>query len=210
MYHKQKKKLFLTLSLLLLFILIISNLLLAEEKIFKEEEIFAEIIEFVISRDSVIDSQQNVMRAAFRLNEMKLVEDNLPTYMQSNLRQIEFDSLVRIQESQKTYAEIKRKLVTEISNNIIKLFSLKNEIIYQTELKELLAERLVGLERQVEAGIIDPESLIQLSEQLINIKTNIANNKNYLRFLKLELAFNYGGEDWQELLKLIEEIEKVN
>jgi hypothetical protein len=197
-------------SILILSLLFLTSVVLAQES--NSEELFARIIDFVVERDPALQAQEGVMEAAQRLSKGNTGENDLidiPVYVESSLRERELDSALKFQEAQQSYSELKRKLVTEVFNNITEIFTLKNRVKDQEELHKLLEERKPGMERQVQAGIIDPGALRELSEKIIFVQTVIADAGDRIRILRMETAFNYGGEDWSELLGLLEELENI-
>lgn len=174
------------------------------------DDLFAVIVEFVVDRDSALASQRSVIETVRRLGELKPGRDfKVPDYAQSSLLQGELESVIQIQQAQQTYGELKRELISELSREIVELLTLKNRIENQTELHGLLNERLEDTERQVQAGIISPDALWQLSEKIIDVQTSIADAKNRRRILRRKIAFNYGGEEWRKLLDLLQDLEEL-
>jgi hypothetical protein len=196
-------------SIILLSFLFVTPVALAQES--NSEGLFSRIIDFVVERDPALQAQEGVMEAAQRLNRGNTGENELdiPVYVESSLRERELNSALKFQEAQQSYSELKRKLVTEVFKNITEIFTLKNRVKDQEELHKLLEERKPGMERQVQAGIIDPGALRELSEKIISVQTVIADAGDRIRILRMETAFNYGGEDWSELLGLLEELENI-
>jgi len=178
---------------------------------FEGEDIVSEIINFVIERDPVLKAQKEVMEV---IDEQKIDEKNdetdedLPEYIRSTLREEKLEAVMKKQEVQEKYSQIKRELVTELFAKITEIFAQKNKIENQKKLHNLLLTREESIKRQVEAGIMEPQALQDLSEDIIQTQTVIADAEIKMRMLKMEIAFNYGEQDWRELIVLLEELEK--
>lgn len=175
----------------------------------KADALFAAIVDFAVSRDYVLAAQEDVIQMVRKLDEHKPRNLQIPEYAQSTLLEAELLSAKEMQSAQQIYAQLKRELISALSRDISTLLNLQNQIQYQRELKDLLEERIESVERQVQAGLIEPASLWQLSESIIDIRTTIADAKDKKSILRREIAFNYGNEDWRELLKLIKELEEL-
>lgn len=178
---------------------------------FSGEIIVYDIIEFVISRDRAIKTKKDVINAIedFDLNEgtEESSEDELPKYIQSNLQEKKLETLSRKQQVQEEYTALKRELVSQLMKKLSDIFSYKNQAINQQELYQLLLAREENIKRQVEAGIMEPKDLQDLSERINQVQTSIADARLNMKMFKMEIAFNYGGDEWEQLLKLIDKLE---
>ncbi|MFW5980774.1 MAG: hypothetical protein ACOCRB_02000 [Halanaerobiaceae bacterium] len=175
-------------------------------------DLIYEIINFVHERDSVLDSQRKVIELLGSEGQTELNEgedeEELPEYIRSSLKEEELNEVMQKQEIQEKYTTTERKLTSELLKKLSEIFTYKNEIENQKELHELLLSRENTTKRQVEAGILEPQNLQDLSEEIIAVRTAIADAELNMRMLKMEIAFNYGGSDWQELIDLINELEE--
>ncbi len=172
-----------------------------------ENDLFAEIVEFVKDRDPVLRSQRAVMEAAEAMDTIELDDDAVPGLTESSLRVQKFESVSQVQQAQQTYTQVERDLVSALLANLTEILSLRNAVENQKELLSLLEDRLEPTERQVEAGIVDADALWELSERIIDVQTEIDDSNSQLTVLKRETAFNYGGEDWRALLELVEQFD---
>lgn len=174
-------------------------------------DLISEIIDFVRERDPVLSSQREVIELIDeRDNGTERPEgevEELPEYIRSSLREEELAGLLQKQEAQEKYTALNRELVSELLAKLSEIFSFNNEIKNQNELYDLLLAREETTQRQVEAGILEPQALQDLSEEIINVRTAISDAELNRRMLKMELALNYGGQDWQELRELIDRLE---
>lgn len=184
----------------------LASFVMADEDIV-DDDLFAEIIAFVVDRDPVLQGQKNVITAARRMDTVDLGDgQSVPAYAQGSLLQMSFDNVSRVQQTQQLYTELERRLVTEVLNKLTGILSLRATIDSQNELYELLSERLEQTERQVQAGIVQPTELWELSERLINFRTSAQEAQVQLLVLEREIAFNYGGDQWQQLLALLQNL----
>jgi len=178
---------------------------------FAGEDIVAEIIDFVVERDPVLKAQKEVIEVIEEqeFEDGKNEDDEaLPEYIRSTLREEKLEAAIKKQGVQEKFSEIKRELVTELFSKITEIFAQKNKIENQNKLHNLLLSREESTKRQVEAGIMEPQALQDLSEDIIETQTAIADAELKMRMLKMEIAFNYGEKDWRKLIELLEELEK--
>ncbi|MFW6386959.1 MAG: hypothetical protein ACOCZM_03195 [Bacillota bacterium] len=174
------------------------------------QDLIYEIVEFVQKRDPVLESRQEMMEVLSAGAEEEISENNsdeLPDYIRSTLQEGELDKIFRRQEAREEYTELERNLVSELLARISEIFTYRSEIENQQELHELLQNREETALRQVEAGIMEEEELQELSEEIISVRNNISRAEINLQTLKMEIALNYGEEDWQELLELFDRLE---
>ncbi len=208
MNHMKRNTLhFITVSLftvLILFLLGTSSGLAQTNQSNADQDYFALIIDFVVSRDAVLDAQRQVMQAAVAMDTVKPGDvDNIPVHAQGSLLKQKFDAVASIQQAQQAYVTLERNLVSALFSNLTKVLSLRNQIENNQHLLKLLTDRLEPTERQVTAGIVRDDVLWNLSERIIAVQIAIADGKSQLVALERETAFNYGGDNWAELLELI-------
>ncbi len=197
--------LFLTMSLISL------PTLAQEVKIVEEEDHYALIVDFVVSRDPVLAVQRTVMDAARAMDTVRLEDSgSVPSYAQASLLKIKYEAVTSIKEAQQTYTTLERALVSELFSKLTEVLTLRNLIDNNKNLLDLLQQRLEPTERQVQAGIVPDSVLWNLSEQIIKVQITIADGQSNLVALERATAFNYGGEDWAELLELIRSLSKAS
>jgi len=183
------------------------------------DDLLAELIDFVIERDPVYERQQEIMNFLIGEGETDLdpeqfdaeadeLEDELPGYLEGSLREAELERMERILEAEEGLSQARRELVTEFMATLAEIFSYRHEVNNLEELYDLMLVREETVRRQVDAGLIEPEVLQSLTREIIEIRTSIADAELGMQFLRRELAFNFGGEDWSELLKMIHEFEQ--
>lgn len=168
---------------------------------------FREIVDFVIQRDPVLRAQRSAMEAAQRLGAVQLGDSTtVPAFAQSQLLKAELERANEVAAAQEQYMKLERGLVSEVLNRVYEILSLVNQTRGQEELYRMLQQRLAATERQVQAGLVEPKDLWDATDRLIEVRTNMANLGDQLQTLKRQVAFSYGGEDWRELLALLDKL----
>ncbi len=171
-----------------------------------EEDLYAEIVEFVVSRDPVLQAQRTVMQAARAMDTVEVGDESVPSYAQGSLLRMKFDAVSGIQQAQQQYTTLERELVSALFAKLTQIFALRNQVENSIRLLQMLEERRGPTERQAEAGIIDMNVLWDLSDRIVTTQIAIADAESQLRALEREAAFNYGGADWAQLLDKIQRI----
>ena len=183
------------------------------------DDLLAELIDFVIERDPLYERQQEIMdfltdRGQTDIDQEQFeaeadeLEDELPGYLEGGLREAELERMERILEAEEGLSQARRELITEFMTALAEIFSYRHEVNNLEELYELLLVREETVRRQVDAGLVEPEILQSLTREIIEVRTSIADAEIGMQFLRRELAFNFGGEDWPELLEMIHEFEQ--
>jgi len=171
-------------------------------------DVIFEMINLAIEHDPAIIAQRNVIDTARRLGTFKTGPDEvIPEYARNRIAEAELERAISIQKAQEAYTVLKRQLISDLLRRITEICSLENKIENQTKLHSLLQQRQNEIERQVQAGILEPDTLWQLSESMIAVRTAIADARDQLVILKRETAFNYGGEEWRAFLGLLDELD---
>lgn len=194
------------------------------------DDLLAELVEFIRERDPVLERQQEILELLSGDGELAeaeamagetesdavetgeeaegdVADGDLPGYLQGSFREAELDRMERLMEAQENIGRINRELVSEFMGGLSEVFAYKHQVRNLEELYDLMVIREETVRRQVDAGLLEPEVLQDLTRELIEIRTSIADAELGKQFLRRELAFNYGGEDWQELLAMILELE---
>ena len=190
----------------LMLVLLFAGAAGAEVATVSESDVYSDILEFVVSRDPVLEAQRQVMEAARALDTIS-ADDEIPGYAQSSLLRMKFDAVRDVQSAQNTYTQLERQLVSSVFNNLTRIFALRNQIENNRELLVLLESRLGSTERQAEAGIIAADKLWDLNERIISVQISIADGESQLRALERETAYNYGGGQWETLLQMIQKVQ---
>ncbi len=171
-----------------------------------QETIINDIINFVIEREPVLNSYREVKQKMVELDSEREIDEDIPEYIISSLLKEDIDSSLMKHELKENYIELKRNLRLEIIDKITVIYKLQNQIENQKDLHILLKEREETAKRNVEAGIMEPEILVNLTKEIIETSTKIADAEVESKMIKLELAFNYGNEDWLELYELLQQL----
>jgi len=133
----------------------------------------------------------------------------IPLYDPSKKRDILQERVAfneNLEKTKQRYNDLKNSIVSNLLNKIARLSQLDNEKKNLVELKSYLKDNLSSLEKQVKAGVEEPDTLWALSERIMNLDTRIYNLSSQFETLKWEIATTLGGEKWQELLQLLDEI----
>jgi len=182
----------------------------AQESADDSADVLFEIVDFVVSRDLVLKAQQDVIDAAQKLDAGSAESSAVvPEYARNRIVEAELERAIRAQEAQERYMALKRQLVSDLLKRITDMSNLGNKIENQMELHSLLQQRQSEVERQVQAGILEPLVLWQLSEKIIVAQTTIADARDQLEILRRETAFSYGGQEWRDLLRLLERLDNT-
>ncbi len=112
----------------------------------------------------------------------------------------------RLEQAKQKYSNLKNSIVSDLLNKVARLSQLDNEKKNLIKLKSYLKDNLSSLEKQVKAGVEEPDTLWALNERIMNLDTKIYNLSSQFKTLKWEIATTLGGEKWQELLQLLNEI----
>lgn len=168
---------------------------------------FRKIVDFVLERDPVLRAQRDAVEAARRLGAIQLGGSSaIPAFAQGQLLKAELERAGQVAEAQERYTHLERTLVSEVLAHTYKLLSLVNGIRGQDQLRKMLQERIATIERQVQAGLAEPQLLWEALDRLAEVETEQANLKDQLQTLKRQVAFSYGGDDWPELLTLLDQL----
>ena len=133
----------------------------------------------------------------------------IPLYDPSKKRDILQERVAfneNLEKTKQKYNDLKNSIVSDLLNKIARLSQLDNENKNLVKLKSYLKDNLSSLEKQVKAGVEEPDTLWALSERIMNLDTKIYNLSSQFKALKWEIANTLGGEKWQKLLQLLDEI----
>ncbi len=111
-----------------------------------------------------------------------------------------------LEKARQTYESLKKSLLTELFTNLTDLFKLENRKRSLSQLESFLRNRAESLSQQVKAGLEQPATLYDLTERIMNTSMEIENTIEELKTLKLRIAITMGGNKWQQLSSLLDEI----
>ncbi len=137
------------------------------------------------------------------------LELEIPLYDPSKERDILQERVAfneKLEQAKQKYNSLKNSIVSDLLNKVARLSQLDNEKENLIKLKSYLKDNLSSLEKQVKAGVEEPDTLWALNERIMNLDTKIYNLSSQFKALKWEIAITLGGEKWQKLLQLLDEI----
>lgn len=107
------------------------------------------------------------------------------------------------------YQQLKNSLVSDIFSNVREILRLKSQSKSLEELKAYLEDYSNLTEKQVKAGVSEPEpdKLWDMKERIMGIEVEIQDVGNKLNTIKLEGAILLGGDAWGELLELFKQLD---
>ncbi len=111
-----------------------------------------------------------------------------------------------LEKARQAYESLKKSLLTELLTNLADLSKLENKKKSQSQLQSFLRNRAESLGKQVKAGLEKPSRLFDLTERIMDTSLETENTIEELKSLKLQIAITMGGDKWQELLSLLDEV----
>jgi len=123
-----------------------------------------------------------------------------------NIREMQVKRSETLAQAKITYQNLKKELIGEVMEKITTVNSLANRYHGRSELQDFLQERKTSLEKQVRAGVEQPSTLFDLEERIMNLQVELKNVQEQLRTVKLETALSYGGEWWEDMLVLLDQL----
>jgi len=117
-----------------------------------------------------------------------------------------FNLVKQREETQQKYIQLKNSVVSQLLGQVSKLIQLENEREKVLQLSDSLDENLLTLRKQVEAGVAEQSDLWALRERIINLRIRIGNLSTQISTLKRETAITLGGEEWQTLAKMLDQL----
>lgn len=137
------------------------------------------------------------------------LELEFPLYSPSKQRSILQQKIAlnkELEQAKQRYSDLKNSTISDLLNKVARLSQLDKERENSAKLKSYLSDNLHSLEKQVKAGIIEPDDLWALSERIMSLDTKIYNLSSQLKALKWETAITLGGKEWQRLLQMLDEM----
>jgi len=100
----------------------------------------------------------------------------IPLYSPSKKRNILQQKIAlnkELEQAKQRYSDLKNSTISDLLNKVARLSQLDKERENSAKLKSYLSDNLHSLEKQVKAGIIEPDALWALSERIMNLDTKI-------------------------------------
>jgi hypothetical protein len=103
------------------------------------------------------------------------------------------------------YERIKDQLVADLLSRVGDLVQLRDKRRNLAEVRSYLQDYSELIERQVKAGVAqpDPARVLDLRERVMGINVEMRDAEVQIETLRLETAVTLGGEAWEELLGLL-------
>ena len=212
-------------SLLVLILLISCTVWAQEQPQVSQKEPLQRILELVVENNPTLQSQRDLIEEIQKMPEpgagfidLKALEAEseteaagikTPLLSMTQLEEMRDKKLQRretLEKARQTYESLKKTLLTELFTNLIELSKLKNKKKSLEQLESFLRNRAESLGQQVKAGLAQPSTLFDLTERVMNTSMEAENTTEELKTLKLQIAITMGGEKWQELLSLLDEL----
>lgn len=215
---------------LVLFLLFSPLVALAQaESQLQQADIVQQIIQLTVENNPILESQRSFVNTIQQMPEPGAGFINLeelqsqsrpvgeegmeiPLLSLSEVIQVEtfvqrkLDRKKTLAQAKQTYENLKQSLISNLMAKITEMVKLKNKRGNLEELKSFLETRRDSLEKQVKAGIKQPNTLFDLTEKFMQTTLEIKNAAWELEMLKLETAINLGGEKWENLLDLLNKV----
>ena len=125
---------------------------------------------------------------------------------QRDIMEKRFGLIKQREEARQKYIQLKNSVVSQLLGQVSKLIQLENEREKVLQLNGFLDENLLTLGKQVEAGVAKQSDLWALRERIINLRIRIDNLSTQISTLKRETAITLGGEEWQTLSKMLDQL----
>lgn len=192
----------------------------------EQVDIIQQIIQLVVENNPILGSQRSFINTIEQMPEpgagfinleelqsgsRRVGEEGIEAPLLSLSQAIQVETFIQrkldrektLAQAKQTYENLKQSLISNLMANITEMAKLKNKGRNLEELKSFLETRQDSLEKQVKAGIKEPNALFDLMERVVQISLEIKNAARELDILKLETAISLGGEKWEYLLDLL-------
>ena len=220
---------------ILIWVVVLAWVLLPQAALTQTEEkgqtanILQQIIELTLESNPVLESQRSFINtieempepgAGFinleelRSQSQRVGEPGTGTPLLSLSQAIQVEQFIQrkldrektLAQAKQTYENLKASLISNLVAKITEMAQVKNKKGNLEELKSFLETRRDSLEKQVKAGIKEPSVLFDLMERVMQTSLEIKNAARELELLKLETAISLGGENWNDLLDLLNKV----
>ena len=190
-----------------------------------KKSILERVIELVVENNPILQSQRDFIQEIEEMpepgagfidletlgvrSETEAAGIKTPLMSMTQLEEIRGKMLQRketLEKARQAYESLKKALLTELFTHHIDLSKLRNKRKSLSQLESFLRNRAESLSQQVKAGLEKPTTLFDLTERIMNTSMEVENTTEGLRILKLQIAITMGGEKWEELLSLLDEL----
>jgi len=215
----------LLLSCLVLALLISPAAWAQDEPQVLQKGILERVIELVVENNPILQSQRDFIQEIEEMpepgagfidletlgvgSETEAAGIKTPLMSMTQLEEIRGKMLRRketLEKARQAYESLRKTLLTELFTHHIDLSKLRNRRKSLNQLESFLRNRAESLSQQVKAGLEKPTTLFDLTERIMSTSMEVENTTEELRILKLQMAITMGGEKWEELLNLLDEL----
>jgi len=190
-----------------------------------QKSILERVIGLVVENNPILQSQRDFIQEIEEMpepgagfidletlgagSETEAAGIKTPLMSMTQLEEIRGKMLQRketLEKARQAYESLKKTLLTELFTHHIDLSKLRNKRKSLNQLESFLRNRAESLSQQVKAGLEKPTTLFDLTERIMSTSMEVENTAEGLRILKLQMAITMGGEKWEELLSLLDEL----
>jgi len=190
-----------------------------------QKGILERVIELVVENNPILQSQRDFIQEIEEMpepgagfidletlgvgSETEAAGIKTPLMSMTQLEEIRGKMLRRketLEKARQAYESLRKTLLTELFTHHIDLSKLRNRRKSLNQLESFLRNRAESLSQQVKAGLEKPTTLFDLTERIMSTSMEVENTTEELRILKLQMAITMGGEKWEELLNLLDEL----
>jgi len=199
-----------------------------EEKV-QPANILQQIIQLVVENNPILESQRSFVSTIEEMPEpgagfinleelqsrsRRVGEEGVEIPLLSLSAVIQVETFVQrkldrektLAQAKQSYENLKASLISNLMAKVTEMAKLENKRENLQELKSFLETRRDSLEKQVKAGIQEPSALFDVEERVMQTSLGIKNAASELEILKLETAISLGGEKWEDLLDLLNQV----
>ena len=215
---------------LVLFLLFSPSVALGQaESQLQQADILQQIIQLTVENNPILESQRSFINTIEEMPEpgagfinleelqsrsRRVGEEGMETPLLSLSAVIQVETFVQtkldrektLAQAKQSYENLKASLISNLMAKVTEMAKLENKRENLEELKSFLETRRDSLEKQVKAGIIEPSALFNVKERVMQTSLGIKNAASELEILKLEIAISLGGEKWEDLLDLLNQV----
>jgi len=215
---------------LVLFLLFSPSVALGQaESQLQQADILQQIIQLTVQNNPILESQRSFINTIEEMPEpgagfinleelqsrsRRVGEEGMETPLLSLSAVIQVETFVQtkldrektLAQAKQSYENLKASLISNLMAKVTEMAKLENKRENLEELKSFLETRRDSLEKQVKAGIIEPSALFNVKERVMQTSLGIKNAASELEILKLEIAISLGGEKWEDLLDLLNQV----
>ncbi|TKJ44701.1 hypothetical protein CEE34_10865 [Candidatus Aerophobetes bacterium Ae_b3a] len=192
-------------------------------------DVFQQIIQLVVENNPILESQRSFVNTIEEMPEpgagfinleelqsrsRRVGEEGVEIPLLSLSAVIQVETFVQrkldrektLAQAKQSYENLKASLISNLMAKVTEMAKLENKRENLQELKSFLETRRDSLEKQVKAGIQEPSALFDVTERVMQTSLGIKDAASELEILKLETAISLGGEKWEDLLDLLNQV----